>query len=70
MQEVANMANQATFRAKAKEQSLERSASYFGLIVEVVDELPNVALIRYGSREFLVYTEELEHNEGSCPGDF
>lgn len=61
------MGTQGTFRAKAKEQSLQRSASYFGLIVEVVDAMPNLTLVQYGGREFLVYTEDLEHNEDSGP---
>ena len=61
------MGTQGTLRAKVTKQSPEQSANYFGLIVEVVDAMPNLTLIRYGSREFLVYTEDLKHNEGSCP---
>src|SRR5262249_38338025 len=60
-----DMSTQATFRAKAKEQPLGWSATYFGLVVEVIDPMPNVTLIRYQSREFLVYTEDLGRKEES-----
>ena len=54
------MGNQATLRAKIKEHTPEQTATYFGLIVEVIDPLPNLTLVRYQSREFVVYTEDLE----------
>ena len=57
------MVTQAAFRARAKEERLE--ATYFGLLVEVLDPMPNVTLIRYQSREFLVYTEDLGRKKDS-----
>jgi len=59
------MVTQAASRARAKERPIEWSATYFGLVVEVIDPMPNVTLIRYQSREFLVYTEDLGRKEES-----
>ena len=60
------MVTQATLRAKIKEQPLVQTATYFGLIVEVIDSMPNLALVRYRNREFVVYTEDLGTNERSA----
>ena len=64
------MAAQATLRAKIKEHSLEQTATYFGLIVEVIDLMPNLTLVRYRSREFVVYTGDLRSREEISPLDF
>ena len=64
------MGTQATLRAKIKEHSLDQTASYFGLIVEVIDPMPNLTLVRYRSREFVVYTEDLGTSEEIGPVDF
>ena len=53
------MVSQATRRAQTGEKVLERSATYFGLVVEVIDPMPNYTLVRYRDREFAVYTEDL-----------
>jgi len=63
------MVTQATLRAKIKEHSLE-TATYFGLIVEVIDPMPSVTLVRYRSREFVVYTEDLGTGEDISAVDF
>ena len=64
------MVTQATLRAKIKEHSLEQTATYFGLIVEVIDPMPILTLVRYRSREFVVYTEDLGTNTEMSPIDF
>ena len=61
------MVTQATLRAKIKEHSLEQTASYFGLIVEVIDPMPSLTLVRYRNREFMVCTEDLRPGEESRP---
>jgi hypothetical protein len=61
------MVTQATLRAKIKEDSLERTASYFGLIVEVIDRMPSLTLVRYRNREFVVCTEDLGPGEEPQP---
>jgi hypothetical protein len=61
------MGTQATLRAKTKEHILEQTATYFGLIVEVIDPMPNLTLVRYRSREFVVYTEDLGTREENQP---
>jgi len=61
------MVTQATLRAKIKEDSLEETASYFGLIVEVIDRMPSLTLVRYRNREFVVCTEDLAPGENSQP---
>jgi len=38
------MVTQATLRAKIKEHSLDQTATYFGLIVEIIDPMPSVTL--------------------------
>ena len=63
------MSTQAALRAKIKEHSLEQKATYFGLIVEVIDPMPSLTLVRYRSREFVVYTEDLGTSEEG-PVDF
>ena len=60
------MVSQATHRAKAHEQPYRQSATYFGLVLEVIDSMPNLTLVRYRSREFLVYTEDLKKDEETC----
>ena len=57
------MGTEATLRAKIKEHTPDQTAIYFGLIVEVIDPLPNLTLVRYQSREFVVYTEDLEPHQ-------
>jgi hypothetical protein len=64
------MVTQATLRAKIKEHSLEQTATYFGLIVEVIDPMPILTLVRYRSREFVVYTEDLGTGVEMSPIDF
>ena len=64
------MVTQATLRAKIKEHSPEQTATYFGLIVEVIDTMPSLTLVRYRSREFVVYTEDLGPREEIMPLDF
>ena len=64
------MGTQATLRAKIKEHSREQTATYFGLIVEVIDPMPSLTLVRYRSREFVVYTEDLGTSEEIGPVDF
>ena len=64
------MGTQATLRAKTKEHSLKQTATYFGLIVEVIDPMPSLTLVRYRSREFVVYTEDLRPGEEIGPVDF
>jgi hypothetical protein len=64
------MGTQATLRAKTKDHSLEQTVTYFGLIVEVIDPMPNLTLVRYQSREFVVYTEDLKPCEEISPVDF
>jgi hypothetical protein len=61
------MVTQATLRAKIKEDSLEETASYFGLIVEVIDRMSSLTLVRYRTREFVVCTEDLGPGENSQP---
>ena len=51
------MVTQATLRAKIKEDSPKETASYFGLIVEVIDRMPSLTLVRYRNREFVVGAE-------------
>ena len=63
------MGTQATLRAKIKEHSLEQTATYFGLIVEVIDSMPSLTLVRYRSREFVVYTEDLGTSAEMSPID-
>lgn len=53
------MGNQGTLRVKIREHTPEQTATYFGLIVEIIDPLPNLTLVRYRNREFVVYTEDL-----------
>ena len=57
------MVTQATLRAKIKEDSLEETASYFGLIVQVIDRMSSLTLVRYRNREFVVFTEDLGPGE-------
>jgi hypothetical protein len=57
------MVSQGTSRAKVKEQSLRQTATYFGLVVEVIDSMPSLTLVRYRNREFVVYTEDLGIDE-------
>jgi|GEM_PF-2225485 hypothetical protein len=64
------MGTQATLRARIKEHSHEQTATYFGLIVEVIDPMPSLTLVRYRSREFVVYTEDLGPCEEIMPLDF
>jgi hypothetical protein len=64
------MVTQATLRARIKEHPLEQTATYFGLIVEVIDPMPSLTLVRYRSREFVVYTEDLRTGEEIGPVDF
>jgi hypothetical protein len=64
-----DMGTQATLRAKIKEHSLE-TATYFGLIVEVIDPMPSLTLVRYRSRELVVDTEDLGTREEISPVDF
>jgi hypothetical protein len=61
------MVTQATLRAKIKKDSLEETASYFGLIVEVIDRMSSLTLVRYRNREFVVCTEDLGPGENSQP---
>ena len=60
------MASQGTLRVKANEQPDGQSATYFGVVVEVIDSMPNLTLVRYRSREFVVYTEDLKNKEEIC----
>ena len=64
------MVTQATLRAKIKEHSLKQTASYFGLIVEVIDRMPSLTLVRYRNREFVVCTDDLRTSEEIGPVDF
>ena len=64
------MVTQATLRDKIKEHSLKQTATYFGLIVEVIDPMPSLTLVRYRSREFVVYTEDLGTCEENSLVDF
>ena len=64
------MGTQATLRARIKEHSHEQTATYFGLIVEVIDPMPSLTLVRYRSREFIVYTEDLRISEEIGPVDY
>lgn len=57
------MVTKATLQAKIKEHSLAQTATYFGLIVEVIDPMPSLTLVRYRSREFVVCTEDLGTSE-------
>jgi hypothetical protein len=53
------MVSQATLQVKIGERVLKRSATYFGLVIEVIDQMPNCTLVRYGDRAFVVNTEDL-----------
>ena len=62
--------SQATLQVKTKEHSLEQTATYFGLVVEVIDPMPCLTLVQYRCREFVVYTEDLGTGEEISPVDF
>jgi hypothetical protein len=57
--EVTTMVIQATKLKMAGETCQVRMASYFGLHVEVVEEMNNYSLISYRNREIIVTTADL-----------
>jgi hypothetical protein len=57
--EVTTMVIQATKLKMVGETRQVRMASYFGLHVEVVEEMNNYSLISYRNREIIVTTADL-----------
>lgn len=53
------MAGQATLQVKIEVRTPKRSATYFELVVEIIDQMPNCTLVRYRDREVVVDTEDL-----------
>ena len=53
------MVGQATRQVKIEVRTPKRSVTYFELLVEVIDQMPNCTLVRYRDREVVVDTEDL-----------
>ena len=48
-----------------KTNSTESKAMYFGLEVEVICRMENCSLIRFGTREFVVDSQDLSRTQAS-----
>jgi signal transduction histidine kinase len=56
------MTNQSVAPKQNTKPVPSQTATYFGLTVEVIAQLPNCSLIRYGNREFVVESVDLQKN--------
>jgi len=54
------MNGKATALKKVRESDRTSQASYFGVLVEVIDQMENCSLIRYRERERVVDTRDLQ----------
>jgi hypothetical protein len=59
------MVMQATKLKTVAEIPQTRRASYFGLQVEVVEQMNDYSLIRYRTRQMVVTTEDLSEEDSS-----
>jgi hypothetical protein len=59
------MVMQATKLKTTTEIPETRRASYFGLQVEVVEQMNDYSLIRYGTRQMVVTTEDLSAEDST-----
>jgi len=58
------MNGKATALKKVRESDRTSQASYFGVLVEVIDQMENCSLIRYRDCERVVDTQDLQQSPG------
>jgi hypothetical protein len=61
------MATQATASKLTAQPGRERTATYFGLTVQVLDRMEQCSLIRYRDWELVVSTEDLQGRRAMQP---